>query len=143
MRALLCLVFCLAVVLAPNSQAQTIMPIKTGEASATEAQKVGVPTRVGSWKLVRHIPGEHGHFLYANDKRTFSLFVTETRSTRPLQPQTGWKTVVVTSNLTAYEHQDARNPERTALVFKHLTQRRMLMGKLTEAELLALARLIR
>ena len=42
----------------------------------------------------------------------------------------------------AKSNQDSRNPECTAIVFKHATQRRMVMGKLTEAELIGLARLL-
>lgn len=122
---------------------QAPAPIKTGGNAAPEARKVGLPAKVGAWELVRFIPGEHNHFLYAAQKRSFSLFVTETKNTHPLQAQTGWKKVGREGLWSGFIHQDARNPECTAIVFKHATQRRMVMGKLTEAELIGLARLLR
>lgn len=108
-----------------------------------EAQQAGVPTKIGAWQLVRHIPGEQGHFLYASGPRTFSLFVTETNNPHPLQAQQGWKAVRLSGIQTAFVHKDPRNPERTAIVCKHLTQRRMILGKLTETELVGLAKQLR
>ncbi|MBB6052872.1 hypothetical protein [Armatimonas rosea] len=143
MRASLSLALCLALGTPLGSWSQTKVAIQTGSAMVPEAQRAGIPTKVGSWVLVRHVPGVHGHFLYAADKRTFSLFLTETGNTRPLQPQKGWKTIVLGKGQSAFEHQDSRNPERTALVFKHQTQRRLIMGKLTEAELVSLAQQLR
>ena len=108
-----------------------------------EAQRAEVPTKVGAWQLVRYVSGENAHFLYANGPRTFSLFVTDTKNNRPLKAQPGWKPVGVQANVSAFMHQDTRNPERTAIVFKHQTQRRMIMGKLSEAVLVRLAKLLR
>lgn len=143
MRAPLALLVVLVLGASQGSWSQTKAGIKTGSAMVPKAQRAGIPTKVGSWTLVRHVPGEHGHFLYAANKRTFSLFLTETGNTRPLQPQKGWKTVVLGKGQSAFEHQDSRNPERTAIVFKHQTQRRLVMGKLTEAELVSLAQQLR
>ena len=112
-------------------------------AAKPEAKKAGVPTQLGDWRLVRYIPGEHAHFLYASGTRTFSLFLTETKNSRPLQTQMGWKIVHLTSILTAFIHRDSHNPEHTAIVFKHQTQRRMIMGRLSEAELVSLAKPLR
>jgi hypothetical protein len=117
--------------------------INPGNTADTEAKKLGIPTQLAEWKLVRHVPGEHNHFLYANHQRTISLFITETKTSHPLQAQTGWKTVVLGAGQAGFVHQDSRNPERSAVVFKHQTQRRMLLGKLSEAELIRLAKQIR
>nr|WP_309692407.1 hypothetical protein [Armatimonas sp.] len=117
--------------------------VKTGIHAVPAATKSGVPDRVGIWQLVRHVPGEHAHFLYASNKRTVSLFVTETKNNRPLQLQKGWKPVILERGVSAFMHQDSRHPERSALVFKHKTQRRMVMGHLTESELVNLAKRLR
>jgi hypothetical protein len=142
---------CVLITLHPmNTQAQ-IAPIKTvnavkakktvfkGDNALEEAKKANVPTSIGEWKLVRHVAGEHAHFLYANDKRSFSFFITETQNTRPLTAQKGWRRVTGTGNFIAFLHQDARDASRTALVFKYQAQRRMIVGKLSLNEMLALA----
>lgn len=123
--------------------AQTALPASTSKAAVVEAQKAGLPTKIGSWELVRHVPGENGHFLFASSQRTFSFFVTETKNRNPLQPQPGWKPVSLGGGLTAFLHKDPRNLERMAIAFKHQTQRRMILGKFTEAELVSLAKLLR
>ena len=123
--------------------AQTTPPVGTSKAVIAEAQRAGLPAKIGSWELVRHVPGENGHFLFASSQRTFSFFVTETKNRNPLQPQSGWKPVSLGSGLTAFLHKDSRNQERLAIAFKHQTQRRMILGKLTEAELVSLAKLLR
>ena len=122
---------------------QAPINIKTRGEAVAEARKIGLPAKVGTWELVRFIPGEHNHFLYAAQKRSFSLFVTETKNTHPLQAQVGWKKVGQEGVWSGFIHQDSRTPERTSIVFKHATQRRMVMGKLTEAELVSLAKLLR
>ena len=126
-----------------HAQSKGKVPVKTGSATVPEAQKAGVPTKIGAWELVRFVSGENAHFLYASQKRTFSLFVTETKNQNPLKPQVGWKTLRLTETLTAFAHKDPRNPECAAIVFKHLSQRRMILGKLTEDELIALAKQLR
>jgi hypothetical protein len=138
-------------VFSPYVHAQKTAPINTKTEKATkksdaalqEAQKAGIPTKFGDWQLVRYITGEHAHFLYANGKRSFSLFLLDTQDTRPLKEQKGWKRVVGTGNLIALVHQDARDTTQSALVFKFQKQRRMIVGKLSEAELVAVARLLR
>ena len=97
----------------------------SAQAQAPAGDTLGVPQKVGAWQLVRKITGEPNHFLYANQKRSFSLFIAETKSTHPLQAQQGWKTLRIAENFVGFLHQDSRNPERTAIVFKHATQRRM------------------
>ncbi|MBB6051446.1 hypothetical protein [Armatimonas rosea] len=113
---------------------------KRGTHAISIAAKLGLPERVGAWRLVRHVPGEHAHFLYANQQRTFSLFVTETKNNRPLKPQTGWKPTVLGQGTSAFLHQDSRHSERNAIAFKSQTQRRMVVGRLTGLELVEIAK---
>ena len=138
-RGVLCAVLLLAVSF--SAQAQAL--VKTGSAAVSEAKKVGVPTKLGAWQLVRYVSGQQAHFLYASGSRSFSLFVTETKNSRPLQAQQGWKAVRLFESLVAYLHKDSRNPEHTAIALKHQTQRRMVLGKLTETELVNLAKQLR
>lgn len=114
--------------------------VKSGAHAVSIAAQLGIPERLGAWRLVRHVSGEHAHFLFANNKRTFSLFVTETKSNRPLKAQTGWKPIVLGQGTSAFVHQDSRHSERNAIVLKFQTQRRMVVGRLTESELIEVAK---
>ncbi|WP_309708509.1 hypothetical protein [Armatimonas sp.] len=99
-----------------------------------------MPETLEGWKLVRHNGGEHTQFLYAKGKRSFSLFLSETKSLQPLKAQEGWKAILLGTETSAFLHKDSRSPNRSAIVFKHQMQRRMIMGKLSELELVSLAK---
>lgn len=126
--------------LAPPVRAQNTLAAQAGSAAVQQARREGVPERIGAWRLVRHSRGEHPQFLYASGSRSFSLFVTETNSTQPLKAQKGWKPTRLDAETIAFLHKDARDPALTAIVFKHRRQRQILLGKLSDAELLSLAK---
>jgi hypothetical protein len=119
--------------------AQTAPIDKTKTEVLSTAQSAHVPLKVGDWQLVRHVAGEHPHFLYAKGKRSFSLFLTDTKNTHPLKQQKGWRLVMGTNNFVAFVHQDTRDAARNAIAFKYQTQRRMIVGRLTQSEMIALA----
>ena len=104
-----------------------------------EAKRVGLAERVGEWKLVRYVPGEQAHFLFASQKRAFSLFVSEMKKGAELKPQPGWRAVALGKGKTGFLHQDARAPERNALAWRHGTQRWMILGRLRPDELAPIA----
>lgn len=119
----------------PHAIAQTAPPA----AAVRAAREAGVPERFAGWTLARYVPGEHGHFLYTSGKRALSLFVTDTGHAAPLTVRDGWTATKLPDGRPAFLHADARNPARAAIAFKTGKQRRILVGRLSPDERIALA----
>ena len=110
-----------------------------------KAEKAGLPENVGDWKMVRYVPGEHGHFLYAQKDKSFSVFVTQIGSQKISTPKDwprDWKEVVVERDKKVYLHHDSRDTNTSAVAWKHGPQRRMIVGHLEKEELLSLSGLL-
>lgn len=114
-------------------------PAQKPTQAVTEAKRVGLAERIGEWKLVRYVQGERAHFLYASQKRAFSLFVSAMKSGAELKSQAGWRTVALGKGKTGFLHQDARVPERNALAWRHGAQCWMILGRLRPEELTPIA----
>jgi hypothetical protein len=110
-----------------------------------KASQAGLPEVIQSWKLVRYVPGEHAHFLYAKEQKSFSLFVTQMGTHDIVPPASSlkeWKQVSVAKGKKVYIHHDSRDSEKSAVVWKHGSQRRMMVGNMQESSLLALSALL-
>ena len=119
--------------------AATPAQLPEAKVAEAEARRAGLPASVGEWKLVRYVPGEQAHFLFASQKRAFSLFVSAMKKGAELKPQPGWRTVSLGKGKTGFLHQDARAPERNALAWRHGSQRWMMLGSLRPEELASVA----
>ncbi len=111
---------------------------QTPEALA-EARRIGLPERLGDWKLVRYISGKHAHFLFARQKQAFSLFISALKPGVELKSQAGWRSVSFGAGKIGFLHQDIRLPERSALAWRHGSQRWMIVGRIKPEEMTSLA----
>lgn len=128
--------------IAPTPAARAQAPQSHAE-GVRAARRLGLPERFGDWRFVRYVDGNHAHFLYAQGKRSFSLFVTDTGQAGALSAREGWKPVVLPDGATAYLHHDPRDPSRAAIAWKKERQRRILVSRLGDRDLLALAQRLR
>lgn len=109
------------------------------QAQTPESVRMGLPARVGNWKLTRFVSGKQAHFLYTQKRRSFSLFVSDSGREDTLQGRTGWTPVRLGGGDVAYLHTDPRDPARSAIAWKRGPQRRILIGRMEKAELQSLA----
>jgi len=109
------------------------------QAQTPESVRMGLPARVGGWKLARFVPGKQAHFLYTQQRRSFSLFVTDSGREDALQERKGWSPVRLQGGTVGYIHTDPRDPARSAIAWKRGQQRRILIGRMEKAELQSLA----
>lgn len=110
-----------------------------GRGAIVEAKRLGLAQQVGDWSLVRYVSGENAHFLYTQDKRAFSLFVTELKEKAELKERPGWKATALSRGRLGYLHQDSRTPEHNALIWRQGKQRWMILGRLSAPELIRIA----
>jgi len=105
-----------------------------------EARRLGLATQVGNWHLVRYSSGESAHFLYTQEKRAFSVYITKLNGSSDLKERPGWRVTALSRGRRGYLHQDGRSPERNALVWQQGQQRWMILGRLSAQELVQLAK---
>lgn len=105
-----------------------------------EARRHGLPALIGNWRLVRSAAGESTHFLYTQEKRAFSVYITQLHGSADLKERPGWRVTALSRGRRGYLHQDGRAPERNALVWQQGQQRWMILGRLSAQELVQLAK---